>query len=304
MAVVDAREMFRGRSRQASYGDTPVYTRIFLVRVDELNPDFQEISEAPGVSWLEPHPEDGEAVLIESNVSQDGDSPFHYKVTFTYKTSDGIAEIPWHRPFMYSFSGGLASAPAFWYFSGGDNDNSTKSIIHNTAGDPIAGLDRDEGEFQVTITGNFPPPFPYAKSQAYVGAINSDTWSGGAPKTWKCMSISASRKIESVPVYGKLIYYEVNATLAYRGSGWDLQTWDVGFNQIIGGQRFKILSSDGPVSEPVALQNGVAKTPGLPPNQLTFRIYPMRTFQDTFPEIPDTNPNDPSTPAPPWGYFQ
>jgi hypothetical protein len=304
MPVVDAREMFRGRSRQTSYGDTPVYTRIFLVRVDELAPDFQEISEAPGVSWLDPHPEDSEAVLIESNVSQDGDSPFHYKVSFTYKTSDGIAQVPWDRPFLYSFSGGLASAPAFWYFSGGDSDNDTKAIIHNTAGDPIGGLDRDEGEFQVTITGNFPPPFPYGKAQLYVGAINSDTWSGGAPKTWKCMSITANRKIESIPVYGKVIYYEVNTTLAYRNTGWDLQTWDVGFNQIIGGQRFKILSSDGPVSEPVALQGGLAKTPGLPPNQLTFRIYPMRTFADTFPEIPDANPNNASLPGPSWGYYQ
>lgn len=304
MPVVDAREMFRGRSRQTAYGDVPVYTRIFLVRVDELNPNFQEISEAPGVSWLDPHPEDDEAFLIDSNVSQEGESPFHYKVTFTYKTTEGIALIPWFRPFVYSFSGSLASAPAFWHYSGGDSDNSTKAIIVNSAGDPIGGLDRDEGEFQVTITGNFPPPFPYAKAQAYVGAINSDTWSGGAPKTWKCVSISANRKIESIPVYGKVIYYEVNVTLAYRFTGWDLRTWDVGFNQVISGVRYKILSADGPVSEPVALHNGIAKTPGQAPDSLTFRLYPLLPFVDTFPEIPDTNPNDPSITPPEWGYLQ
>ena len=156
----------------------------------------------------------------------------------------------------------------------------------------------------MTITGNFPPPFPYGKAQLYVGAINSDTWSGGGPKTWKCVSISASRKIESVPVYGKVIFYEVNVTLAYRNTGWDLMTWDVGFNEVTGGVRHTIMTAEGPANEPVALQNGVAKTPGLPPNPLTFRIYRMLPFVGTFPQIPDSDPNDPSIPDPSWSYLQ
>lgn len=285
MAVVETREMYRGRSRQNSFGDTGVYSRVFLVTTDSTDTDLQEISEGPGVGWLDPHPEDEDALLVDSSVQQDGDSPFHYKVTFTYKSAVDLTQAPWDRPDQFSFSGSLASAPAFWYYPN-NNDNSTKRIIINTAGDPIGGLDKDEGEFSVTITGNRQPPFPYVQAQNYVGAINSDSWSGGAPKTWKCQSITGSRKIESV-AGTQYVYWEVNTTLSFRGTGWDLQTWDVGFNQIVGGQRRKIMAGGEPVSEPAALSNGVEKTPGQPPDMLTFRIYKMLPFNGAFPPLPD-----------------
>jgi hypothetical protein len=284
MAVVDSREMYRGRGRQTTYGDVPVYTRIFLVRVDDPNTDIQAISEEPGIDWLDPHPEDENALLVDSNIQQDGDSPFHYRLTFTYKAAQDLDKDPLNRPPQFSFSGSLASAPAFWYFPN-SGDNSTKRIIVNTAGDPIGGLDRDEGEFTVSITINKAPPFDYQKAQAYVGAINSDSWSGGAPKTWKCMSITGNRKIEDV-AGTKYLYWETNATLAYRKTGWDLQTWDVGFNEIVGGARKKIMAGFEPVSEPAALSSGRAKTPGQPPDLLTFRIYPMLPFTGTFPALP------------------
>ena len=284
MAVVDSREMYRGRGRQTTYGDVPVYTRIFLVRVDDPNTDMQAISAEPGINWLDPHPENENALLIDSNIQQDGDSPFHYKLTFTYKSAEDLDENPIDRPPQFSFSGSLASAPAFWYFPS-SGDNSTKKIIINTAGDPIGGLDRDEGEFTVSITINKAPPFDYAKAQAYVGAINSDSWSGGAAKTWKCMSITGNRKIEEVGGT-KYLYWETNASLAYRNTGWDLQTWDVGFNEIVGGARKKIMAGSEPVSEPAALSAGRAKTPGQPPDLLSFRIYPMLAFNGTFPVLP------------------
>ena len=275
--------MYRGRSRQTAYGDVPVYSRIFLVRVDDPNTAFEDIAAEPGAAWLDPHPENENALLVDSNVQQDGDSPFHYKVTFTYKSAEDLTDDPLDRPAQFSFSGGLASAPAFWYFPN-SNDNSTKRIIINTAGDPIGGLDRDEGEFNISIVLNV-ATFDYAKAQAYVGAINSDTFSGGSPKTWKCMSISGNRKIEEV-AGTKYVYWEASTTLAYRNTGWDLQTWDVGFNEIVGGARKKIMAGSEPVSEPAALSAGRAKTPGQPPDMLMFRIYPMLPFTGTFPPLP------------------
>jgi len=313
--VADCREMYRGLGRQAQFGDVPVYTRIFLVRTTQMvsqvggeNSDgrvtMYDIGTAPGIAWLDPHPENDNALLVDSNIQQDGDSPFHWKVTFTYKSATDLTQTPWERPVQYSFNGSTASAPAFWYFPT-DNNNNTKKIIINTAGDPIGGLDRDEGEFTVTITANLAPPsktatdadgavisFPsapfwdYAKAQKYVGAINSDQWSGGAAKTWKCQSITANRKIEDVGGT-TFVYWECNTTLAYRATTWDLQTWDVGFNEIIAGTRRKIMAGSEPVSEPAALSNGRAKTPGQAPDLLTFRIYPMYPFNDgTFPPLP------------------
>lgn len=293
--IIDCREMYRGRSRQASLDGVPQYVRVFLVRTDTLNPNMVHISAAPGPVWRDPYPDDHNARGVESSVAQDGESPFHYKVTLTYKYLDEDDKIPWRRPAVYSFSGSLTSAPAFWHYPN-SGDNETKRIIINTAGDPLSGLDRDEAEFSVSIQYNQKPPFDYGKAQNYVGAINSDTWSGGAPKTWKCQSIQATRKFESIagetpeapPV--KVLYFDTSVTLAYRNSGWDLQTWDVGFNQLVDGQRRKIMAGNDPVSEPAALSNGREKTPGQPPDMLTFRLYKTLPFVGTFEPIPNQAP--------------
>jgi hypothetical protein len=291
--VTDCRELYRGKSRQASVDGNPTYTRIFLVRVNTINPSLSQVAAAPGIAWRDAFPTDANAFLVESSTQQDGESAFHYKVTYQYRYLDESEKIPWQRPPVFSFSGSLASAPCFWYYKNA-GDNNTKEIIVNTAKDPLSGLDRDEGEFNVTISYNQKPPFDYAKAQAYVGAINSDVWSGGQPKTWKCQSITANRKIETLPNTTpdlppvKVIYYETSITCAYRNTGWDLQTWNVGFNELKAGRKEKILVGSEPASEPMALNpNGSQKAPGLPPDMLTFRIYRTLPFVGTFHQIPN-----------------
>lgn len=292
--VVDCRELFRGKSRQASVDGNPTYTRIFLVIVNTMTPNLTQVDAAPGIPWKAPYPTDANAYCVESSIQQEGDSPFHYKVTYQYRYIDESEKIPWLRPATFSFSGSLASAPCFWHYPNA-NDNETKAIIVNTAKDPLSGLDRDEGEFNVTVSYNQKPPFNYAKAQLYVGAINSDTWSGGLPRTWKCQGISANRKVETIPGLNpdtdppvKVRFFEVSMTMAYRSTGWDLQTWNVGFNEIKNGKRLKILAGSEPASEPVALNaNGTQKTPGLAPDMLTFRIYRALPFVGTFFQIPN-----------------
>jgi hypothetical protein len=304
MGVVSCEEVYRGIGMQVEFGDTPIYTRVFLVRTNEhIVPTgtvtFDDISGAPGVAWLDPHPENEDALCISADCQLDGESPFHWKVTYKYKSAVDLTTLPWERPAQYTFSGSLTSAPAFWHYPV-DNDNSTRAIIVNTAGDALSGLDRDEGEFTVTITQNFQPPFDYPKAQLYVGAINSDTWSGSNPKTWKCTSITGNRKLEQVA--GEMyVYWEVNASLAYRATGWDISTWDVGFNfiqdgtgtwnsttkTVTGGHRMKFKDFEGnPVSEPCALSYGRAKADGQPPDMVTFRVYRMLPFIGTFPLLP------------------
>jgi|694.fasta_scaffold02400_22 hypothetical protein len=290
--IVDCREMFRGRSRNADLTGVPTYQRIFLVRTNVQNPNLRNVAAAPGIAWREQHPDDVNAYLVESTTQQDGESPFHYKVTYNYKYLDETETIPWLRPATFSFNGSLASAPAFWHYP--TDSNSATQIIVNSAGDPLSGLDRDEAEFSVSIQFNQRPPFNYAKAQLYVGAINSDTWSGGVARTWKCQSITSTRKSEVVPAANpdsppvRVYYWETSTTLAYRRDTWDLKTWDVGFNEIVSGKRVKIYAGSEPVSEPAALQSGSAKAPGQPPNMLQFRIYPTMTFVGTFPPLPDT----------------
>lgn len=292
--VVEWWELYRGRSRQAQVGNVPVYNRVFLVRVNKLNPNMVQVAAAPGIPWRAQYPDDPGALLSESATAVEDDSPFLYRLTYTYKYLDDTQVLPWCRPEQYSFSGTLASAPAFWYYPNA-NDNTTRQVIVNTAGDPLSGLDRDEAEFAVTIQWNVRPNFDYVLAQNYVGAINSDVWTGGAPFTWKVQSIQASRKFESFPGQTETsppvqyFYWEITAVLAYKSTTWHLETWDVGFNEKIGTVRKKIMAGSEPVSEPAALSNGLAKTPGQPPDLLTFRIYralPFKDPQGPFKELP------------------
>ena len=291
-SVVDCRELYRGRSRQANVEGSPSYQRTFLVRVNTVKPNLSHVAAAPGISWRDAYPEDVNAYLVESSTTQDGESPFHYKVTYSYRYLDETDKIPWRRPYQFSFSGSLASAPCFWHYSN-DANNTEKKIIVNTAFDPLSGLSRDEGEFNVTIQYNQKPPFDYARAQQYVGAINSDTWSGGIPSTWKIQSITATRKFEiiagpnpSLDAPVKTYFFDTTISVAYKGTGWGLQTWDVGFNEVVAGVKRKISVGNDPASEPMALSNGVQKPPGQPPDMLTFRIYPKLPFVGTFKQIP------------------
>lgn len=292
--VVEYRELYRGRSRQADLGGVPEYTRVYLVKTDIFNPNLVNVAAAPGLSWRQAYPDDPNARLISSNVELEGDSPYYYRVTYVYRYVDENNPIPWHRPAQFTLNGTLASQPAFWHYPF-PNDNTSQRIIVNTAGDPLSGLDREEGEFNVTVQWNLKPPFPYDRARAYVGAINSDDWGGGSPKTWKCQSFTASRKFESIPAETsgppiQVFFFDLSVTLAFRATGWDLQTWDVGFNEIVGGQRKKIMAGSEPVSEPAALSNGRAKTPGQPPDLLLFRLYRMLPFTGVFPNLPTEAP--------------
>jgi len=308
--IVDCREVYRGRSRSADLSAVPTYVRVFIVTTNVLSPNMRFVAAAPGIAWRSAHPDDVNSYLVESSTQQDGDSPFHYKVTYTYKYLDESESLPWDRPYVYTFNGALQSAPAFWHYPD-ESSNETKQIIVNSAKDPLEGLDRDEAEFSATIQMNIAPPFSYVKAQQYVGAINSDTWSGGAAKTWKCQGISASRKTEVIPgetpddAPQKIFYWDTSVTVAYRADTWDLRTWDVGFQKLVRTgttiTKIKIYAGNDPVSEPVALNSdGSEKTPGLPPDMKVFRIYKKMPFTGIIPPLPDTAPAGYTYPASFW----
>jgi hypothetical protein len=191
-------------------------------------------------------------------------------------------EDPLSRPDQFNYTGAITSGPAFIHY--GDGNDSPKVIV-NSAGDPLEGMEMEKAEWRISITGNR-SDFDKSLAADYLNTINSDTYSGLSAGTVKCQGISGSRKIELVNG-SKLVYWEVNVELAHRGENWRLKTWDVGFNEIVDGERKKILdAAKKEVSQPVALHEGEQKAAGEEPDMLTFKIYKEKTFTGIFPALP------------------
>jgi hypothetical protein len=283
MAVVDSRELFRGRGGSQKYGEVPSYKREFLVRVDSMDTSETLICQAPGIAMLSSHPDVAAALLNDVSVTQDGDSPFHYRVSLSYGVLEDADENPLDRPDQFNYTGAITSGPCFIHYD--DGNDSPKTIV-NTAGDPLPGLEKELAEWRISITGNR-ADFDKSLAADYLNTVNSDSYSGLAAGTVKCQGISGSRKIELVNG-SKLVYWEVNVELAHRGESWRLKTWDCGFNQIVGGERKKILdAAKKELSEPVSLHLGVEKTPvGSEPDMLEFKVYKEKTFTGIFPALP------------------
>ena len=283
MAVVDSRELFRGRGGSQKYGEVPSYKREFLVRVDTMDTSETAIAQAPGIAMLSAHPDVAAALLNDVSVTQDGDSPFHYRVSLSYGVLEDADENPLDRPDQFNYTGAITSGPCFIHY---DDGNDSPKTIANTAGDPLPGLEKECAEWRISISGNR-ADFNKSLASDYLNTVNSDSYSGLAAGTVKCQGISGSRKIEIVSG-SKLVYWEITVELAHRGESWRLKTWDCGFNEIVGGERKKILdAAKKELSEPVSLHEGVQKTPvGEEPDLLEFKVYKEKTFTGIFPALP------------------
>jgi hypothetical protein len=283
MSVIAWREVIDGRGATQKFAENVKVKRTFIATVDDPTTPVSEINNSIGIDWLAPHPEFPAVYVTDMSCQNDGD-PLHYKVEFTYdliKPEDRAA-MPWSREVKFSFAGSTTTAPAIVHYNDGF---SSPKLIVNTAGDPLEGAEKEHAEWRISITGNR-QSFPKSMAMAYINTVNSDSWSGFPPGTIKCQAISGQREVEQVD-NAEVAYWQVSVELAYRPEGWALKLWDVGYNEIKSGGRQKILDKlKEPVSEPVALSNGVAKSPGSPPDMLTFKVYREAAFSGVFSQLP------------------
>lgn len=303
MAVVWCRELPKERSQSGKFRETYEYTRAWLVRTDTLDTPLPDITNAAGISYLDSHPDDASCKALEFTTQAADDSGLLFMVRTKYsappadqgdneeeeeqeQTVPGIMRNP-----VWSGSSTVRSVPIYK-----DKDG---DIITNSAGDPLEGLEGDEAEFRLTLTG-------YALSHAswmecgrlYTNAVNSDTWNGGEPRTWKCQGLSA--QLQTVNKEGEtFIFWEVTTEFAYRADTWDLKPWDIGFHERVtddgtpsqaGTKRRAIVGQDKkPVKQPVALANGIALPAGTPPEVINdgagVQIYESLAFIPVFGQI-------------------
>lgn len=283
MSVIAAREIIDGRGATQRFGENVKVKRTFIATVDDPTTPVSVINDSIGIQWLDPHPEFPAVYVTDMSCQNDGD-PLHYKVEFTYdliKPEDRF-QMPWDRTDKFSFNGGVTTAPAIVHYNDGFD---APKLIVNSAGDPLEGAERENAEWRISITGNR-QVFPYATAMAYINTVNNDSWSGFPPRTLKVQSITGQREVEQVN-NAEVPYWQVTVDIAYRPEGWSLKLWDVGYQEIVGGQRKKILDKlNEPVSDPVALSYGRAKTPGQPPDMLTFKVYREAAFAGVFTQLP------------------
>ena len=301
MGIISCEELPKGRTLSGKAQETDAYTRSFLVRVDTLSESLIDISNAPGISVKDndAHPENASIVALEYDVKCVHDSGLLWQVDFKYyaKPVDlneglpvpGVIQGFGKKP-VWSAGSSVTTGPVAETI-----DNPAKKIA-NSAGDPLEDAVMEKAEFRLSVTRYaFSASSWTGLAMTYTNAVNSDTWHGGAPGTWKCQGCSAQLVTESLNG-ASFTLWEIAWEFAYRVDGWQLKLLDIGYNQLVnedgepsqsGDKKKAIVGPDKkPVSGPVGLNGfGVAVTPPAEPAVLTFDVYQSQPFGTVFGEI-------------------
>lgn len=285
MAVLSYREVIP-RTFSHKFGESPTAERKYIVTLDEPTPT-QAIISAIGIAHAAPHPEFAYLVMLDASVEEIDRQ--HAEVTYKYEApkQEDLDPNPLARPDVWSFSVTGAEAPALFYY-----DNSTLKPLVNSAGDFFEGLTINEAEVRATIAWNR-ETFPLADAVDVTNCINSQTYLGAPPFSWKCAGISSQQASEVVNDE-TIRFWQGTTELLYRRDGWNLRLPNVGWHYITGnnGAKFQCFvrdpttGTDVPASCPQPLDaNGSLKYVGGtsgPPDILERRIYRAIDFQIYF----------------------
>jgi hypothetical protein len=158
----------------------------------------------------------------------------------------------------------------------------------NSAGDPVDGLEEDTSLIRMTYTNSQVVNPDFVALQSYTNVCNSVPFKGGLEYTVRCLGWSAEYDQKNQT-------WSVTVEFLYKPNDWSITFYDVGFNEIIDGERRAILDLAGnPVSSPVPLNgNGRAEAIGgggptggnFQPVPLSFRYlypYPSKDLNQVF----------------------
>ena len=264
------------------FGEAPTFQRKWVVEVDNPATTQTEIVNAVGVSFLMPHPEAAYCRAMTANVGNYSGSRWHYEVTWDYELpkQENPDPNPLARPDIWKWSTGGLSVPALYYY-----DGTTQKPLQNTANDFFEGATTDISTLQASISGNR-ATFDYGLATAVTNSVNSDTYLGAPPGSWKCSGISAQPAVEVVNEV-EVRYWQVEVTLEYRPDKWNLLLPNVGWNYLDGGQKKRVWVLDAqsneqvPASNPQPLDNAGALKVGAP-DILERRVHRQVAFNSYF----------------------
>lgn len=281
MSVVAVTELPTVSASQ-KFGEAPTFERHWVVEVNDPMTTQSEILAAVGIVFLTPHPEAYYCRAMNATVSNYSGSRWHYEVTWTYELpkQENPDQNPLARPDVWKWTTGGLSVPALYYY-----DGDTLKVLQNTANDFFEGVTTDISTLQASISGNR-PTFDYGLATTVTNSVNSDTYLGAAPHSWKCSGISGQPAVEVVNDQ-EVRYWQVEVTLEYRPDGWPLQIPNVGWNYLDGGDKKRVYVKDPdtdervPASNPQPLDNAGAIKTGAP-DILTRRVHKAVAFAQYF----------------------
>jgi hypothetical protein len=268
MAVVSYQRILDGAGLSGKFGESLQATERWQVRVDRPDTTRLEILQTlatGGIVWGAAHPEFSALKAMEFTLDSEGREGMRWMFTVKYyvppatKTpqASGIPKDAWER------SGGTSTVPVF-------RDTSNVSIT-NAAGDPLEGLEREREEVAWSLVRCYTSDANFGSASTYAGTVNSSSWSNYPAKTVKCYLKSAKKvsvsKLDGSADGQTLDYIEAHWEFRYDPDTWKCKPWDVGFTELVSGDRKTVVGSDGrPVKQPVALNsNGTKKTAGQKP---------------------------------------
>ena len=210
------------------FGEAPTFQRKFVVEVDDPTTQQTTIVNAPGVSFLQAHPEASYCKAMNVSVGNYNGSRWHYEVTWDYELpkQQNVDPNPLARADIWKWSTGGLQVPALYYYETGD----VLTPLQNSAQDFFEGVTTDISTLQASISGNR-PTFDYGLATTVTNAINAGSYLGGAQYSWKCSGIAATPAVEVVNEV-EIRYWQVEVTLEYRPDGWPLQLPNVGWNYL------------------------------------------------------------------------
>ncbi len=278
------------------------YTREFRVQVDSLADGPKTACSAPGIPRLyDPYvfgnESDDYALVRDIDADRMQGASLYWKVTVRYETPEPVNErgnspsgtqheqAGQHDNPLAMLAEVQSSTEKFRevIYSVYDTTTGTLTPCKNTAGqvfDPPP--EKDATRLVLSITRNEAISVLHpAVDVIYSDAVNSDTWWGCPPGTWKCQGISTQRETKQLSSGAIFPYLRCTYKFEARPS-WDLQILDAGSYSIqvfdVKRRKIQFKTDDGHPRIGALDGQGEELRDGLPPVYLTFRVYPRRPF--------------------------
>lgn len=129
----------------------------------------------------------------------------------------------------------------------------------NSAGDPVDGLEEDMALVKMSYTNTQVANPNFQELLRYTNRCNDGNFLGGTDYTVRMMGFSAEYDQKNQ-------VWSVTVDFLFNPDGWQIEFFDAGFNEIVGGERRAILDQKGnPVSKPVPL-NGSGQAADINPS--------------------------------------